>query len=956
MASSSSSPPTMNDHISRYWGTVEEMSHESMRDGDGQQNSPAGPTRRPKAAVEPPLPTPSSSSAYDLAGGALDVLNELDTPLWLFDTDARRNVWANAAALRLYGMPLEGFVGLASARFEAPFLAEVGKVVSDGGRRKMRDGDCGHFHATLPALDPKSPHRDEPFSLVCKPFAVKGAAVIDGAQATPSKTDGKWLCLLRAEHLGGGAFLSRDAVEGPESPSVRAFGTPQQSLRALEMLKSSPIFSFLFTHDGGLLMANPRAVTFYRALFGGDREMSLQSVLSVGNWDKPSFPDEEENPRLKRGWSVARRVQHVVDRCVHALFEEGKESYRVQLLIPRRHAPGRFRWVEMEMWAAKDPVTHVRAILMNQTNMQDTKKMELDLKLKQAQLQSQNEMLQLELEQAMAGEGGAKTLDLDSTVDKTLNLLDNFTSGKQPTQGEVDRLKKAIKRGTDLRAPDKLEEMLLSANKGFGGEVGLSLFELLQGNPAQSNEMARNDSGSGGSGAMATTQSRGNSMKSLLEARSGSSNTNASASDAQEGTSEEGRMGGSGGGGSLASAGVAAAGVSCCSEEEELAMVEEQAALLREMDASCALKEALEQVDAWFFDAFALDRASGGHPLSIISFHLMERLNLLHTFKIDAKRFFMLLLRIERGYPSNAYHNRTHAANVVQSMYMLMTRGMGPDVAGDAEMLAGLLSAIVHDFEHKGLTTDFLIRYQDDLALRYNDRSPLENHHISAAFHLMLSERYNLFEHMSIDQYHDIRKLMVEMVLATDMKQHFEILGRFRLIETKLFQWNEYSGQRHQGSDAQGDGNAGAGPSGGASHPPEIREDNLASSIEDDGSLFPEDRSLALQMCLKCADVGHVYCKPEVHLKWVQRLEQENFNQGDQEKERGQAVTSALMDREKGGITKSQCGFFQIVVLPLYESLGSAFPSVTPLTDSIYNNFRLWQRIEEDQLEISEVY
>ena len=44
------------------------------------------------------------------------------------------------------------------------------------------------------------------------------------------------------------------------------------------------------------------------------------------------------------------------------------------------------------------------------------------------------------------------------------------------------------------------------------------------------------------------------------------------------------------------------------------------------------------------------------------------------------------------------------------------------------------LAAIAHDFEHPGLTNDFLIRSHDPLAILYNDHSPLENHHAARAF------------------------------------------------------------------------------------------------------------------------------------------------------------------------------------------------------------------------------
>ena len=45
-------------------------------------------------------------------------------------------------------------------------------------------------------------------------------------------------------------------------------------------------------------------------------------------------------------------------------------------------------------------------------------------------------------------------------------------------------------------------------------------------------------------------------------------------------------------------------------------------------------------------------------------------------------------------------------------------------------LLGALLSAVIHDFEHRGVNNDFLIQSGDDLAIRYNDKSPMENHHL----------------------------------------------------------------------------------------------------------------------------------------------------------------------------------------------------------------------------------
>ena len=89
----------------------------------------------------------------------------------------------------------------------------------------------------------------------------------------------------------------------------------------------------------------------------------------------------------------------------------------------------------------------------------------------------------------------------------------------------------------------------------------------------------------------------------------------------------------------------------------------------------------------------------------------------------------------------------------------------------DLGLLMSFMSAIIHDYEHRGVNSDFLIKSHDDLAVLYNDHSPMENHHLASAFALMKDDSYDFLKGLQPKLRTNLRKQVIDMVLATDMKQ-----------------------------------------------------------------------------------------------------------------------------------------------------------------------------------------
>eukprot|EP00930_Biecheleria_cincta_P069406 TRINITY_DN57149_c0_g1_i1.p1 TRINITY_DN57149_c0_g1~~TRINITY_DN57149_c0_g1_i1.p1 ORF type:complete len:859 (+),score=161.86 TRINITY_DN57149_c0_g1_i1:105-2681(+) len=318
---------------------------------------------------------------------------------------------------------------------------------------------------------------------------------------------------------------------------------------------------------------------------------------------------------------------------------------------------------------------------------------------------------------------------------------------------------------------------------------------------------------------------------------------------------------------------------------------------------------------SWEADALTICELSNKKPLSLLAFDLIEKNSLIEYFSLDRLKLTQFLTEIEFGYPDNHYHGRAHAASVVHVTHALLLHGGLAELAMKAAegieearqskfvMLAGLIAAAMHDFEHEGTSNDFHVKTLSERAITYNNRSVNEQHHAAEAFRILLKPECNFLCAMPGEEFQRLRSLILDMVLATDMAEHKQILASF----------NE-----------------------------------MTSSSPPSDAFVPSDAKeavLTLKMAMKCADLGHLSLNWSSHLRWVRRLEEEFFQQGDKEKKLWMPVSS-LMDRDKPGVSESQMGFFNFVVLPLYRSYLRAFPSTAPLVSAVEDNFAKWSSVQ----------
>ncbi|KAM8990523.1 dual specificity calcium/calmodulin-dependent 3',5'-cyclic nucleotide phosphodiesterase 1B [Ara ararauna] len=286
---------------------------------------------------------------------------------------------------------------------------------------------------------------------------------------------------------------------------------------------------------------------------------------------------------------------------------------------------------------------------------------------------------------------------------------------------------------------------------------------------------------------------------------------------------------------------------------------------------SSSVLNCLKSLDVWCFDVFTLNQMTEEHSLRTIVFELLTRHNLNSRFKIPAVFLNTLLDALETGYGKyrNPYHNQVHAADVTQTVHCFLVRTGMLHYLTELEVLAIIFAAAIHDYEHTGTTNSFHIQTKSDCAILYNDRSVLENHHISAVFRLMQDEEMNIFVNLTKDEFVELRALVIEMVLATDMSCHFQ---QVKTMKTSLQQLERI------------------------------------------------DKSKVLSLLLHAADISHPTKQWSVHSRWTKALMEEFFRQGDKEAELGLPF-SPLCDRTSTLVAQSQIGFIDFIVEPTFSVL-----------------------------------
>lgn len=286
----------------------------------------------------------------------------------------------------------------------------------------------------------------------------------------------------------------------------------------------------------------------------------------------------------------------------------------------------------------------------------------------------------------------------------------------------------------------------------------------------------------------------------------------------------------------------------------------------------------------WTFDMLRVARITKDHAMlttaMLLASPIIDKLN----WVFDINKFYTFIRVIENEYsPTDRvpYHNRTHAAIHAHTMSVLLTWFQHAEQSTTLESLAVLVASLCHDVGHPGRTNAYLVNANRRLAIIYNDISVLENLHASKTFETLQHRESRFLAGAENDDYRFFRKLVIDLILATDMKLHFELINSYKLRR-------------------------GCG----------------------DFNPFDEsNRVLTLKLLMKAADLSHGALDWPLHQQQSMAVNEEFWAQGDAEEKLG-LPKSPLCDRAKAHeMSKQQVSFLEFIVTPLYNEITAVDPS-----------------------------
>ena len=322
----------------------------------------------------------------------------------------------------------------------------------------------------------------------------------------------------------------------------------------------------------------------------------------------------------------------------------------------------------------------------------------------------------------------------------------------------------------------------------------------------------------------------------------------------------------------------------------------------------------LSKIDTPEFDIFALDSLTDAKGSLFVAEEIVDRLDIVKCDILERNILKNFLTELVENYSRKDayYHNDLHAADVMQTIYTMLIKGnlKAKMKLDDLSKFAIIIGGLGHDLKHTGQNNMFHITTRSKIAIRYNDKSVLENYHIANIFKIVKEDKFNIFKPFKPEEYRIMRRRIIEGILATDMKKHQKVIGK---IKNRAEVYNIKNGKNF----------------------------NKMFNETDANKLFDAQQEV-LNMLIHSADISNPAKPSKISQQWTDKVYEEFFRQGDLEKKL-EIPVSMMCDRFTTNVNQAMIGFISFVVKPTIDILFNILPELPEYSKNIQENLKKHQ-------------
>eukprot|EP00756_Hemistasia_phaeocysticola_P038729 Hpha_TRINITY_DN16778_c4_g1::TRINITY_DN16778_c4_g1_i2::g.77547::m.77547/K13761/PDE9; high affinity cGMP-specific 3',5'-cyclic phosphodiesterase 9 len=356
-------------------------------------------------------------------------------------------------------------------------------------------------------------------------------------------------------------------------------------------------------------------------------------------------------------------------------------------------------------------------------------------------------------------------------------------------------------------------------------------------------------------------------------------------------------------------------------QQNQMAKMNQQIEILRDGAASHPLDNLYQCTDPKATaGASGLDGASLGWDTDTddlefveVAVCLFDHHGLLEYFNMDKDLLASYFTAVQQHCNTNPYHNVKRATAMMCIMSHLLGSADSPSSLisrvrmSKEDVFAALLSAGIVDLNHEGVTNAFVKRAGTMLSMLYSDLYATDQDSLTVAFELMYNPHINILQTLTPEQVKDVTETVREALFIranVQMADHSARFEEFRQLVASVHDWAVKDNVRH-----------------------------------------------AITHALRICDLAAWGRPLELHKKWMDRVREEFYLQGDKETKLGLSPSTyhdtqwtTARERDDSDFAAGQVHFIDSVVLPLFGEMQRLVPEMEQFAKEAKENRAHWEQ------------